>query len=211
MSTTLPTPHNVIAACIYALVLMLSLGHELKAQGACSCQVTEELKTLDICIDNNTYNVTVFGCSQVAYAAPLLPATCSGLLQNQLTTIRRVCFNGAKPTAIDAMKTFGAIFCTMRPVNNDSSWNGGVIPPSVDAIWCWTVSTPKCVTINQSTGCIVACGDKCCRYEMRWRQTADGPYLTQEWHCSVGTNCAQSPCEELETCPKRENCCTRDE
>ncbi len=148
------------------------------------------------------------------YTAPLLDATCSILQQNQYTKIRRVCFNGAKPAIIDAIKTFSAIFCTMKPVGTDSSWNGGIIPPNVGEIWCWTVFTPKCASVNQSTGCILACNTPCCMYEMRWVQTANGPSLSEpssgEWYCTIGgDNCGQNPCVEI-GCPERESCCERD-
>lgn len=197
-----------------ALVAMMSVHVDLTAQG-CSCDNPVELKTLDICIDNQTYNVTAYGCSVVQNAPPYLPATCTpGLLQNQYTMIRRVCFNGARPLPINPLRTLSAILCTMKPVIGDSSWNNGIIPPAIGSVWCWTVFSPKCAIVNQADGCIYACSDLCCRYEMRWVQTANGPSTSEasggfERYCSdAGADCGQGPCA-LVGCPKNENCCTR--
>ena len=197
------------------VVVTITMSHSNLAAQGCSCETPVALKTLDICIDNVTYNVTVYGCSIVRFAAPLLDPTCTPTYQqNQYTVIRRVCFNGVRPVPIEPLKTFSAILCTMKPVTGDSSWNNGVIPPNTGSVWCWTVFTPKCATVNQVDGCIYACNTLCCRYEMRWVQTANGPSTSTsdggyEKYCpDPGADCGQSPCV-LVGCPERTNCCTR--
>ena len=197
------------------VVVTVCIGQlQLRAQG-CNCDTPIELKTLNICIDSITYNVTVYGCSAVRYNIPLLDPTCTPTnQQNQYTVIRRVCFNGARPVPIDPLKTFSAILCTMKPVVGDSSWNSGVIPPTIGSVWCWTVFTPKCATINQATGCILACNTLCCRFEMRWVQTASGPSTDgdddgYEKECpDPSEDCGQAPCV-LVGCPNRRNYCIR--
>ncbi len=204
-----------LLASLAIVVVAMHIGQpRLLAQG-CNCDTPVALKTLDICIDSNTYNVTVYGCSAVRYNIPLLDPTCTPTYQqNQYTVIRRVCFNGVRPVPIDPLKTLSAIFCTMKPVIGDSSWNNGIIPPAIGSVWCWTVFTPKCATVNQVDGCISACNTLCCRYEMRWVQTASGPstaYLDGgfEKYCSdPSEDCGQSPCV-LIGCPSRYVCCTR--
>lgn len=195
---------------IAIVVAILLQSVSVQAQ-PCTCPTSVVLKTLNVCIDNATYNVTVYGCSEIEYAYPYMDEVCVGSgRQNQYTTITRVCFNGARPAVIDASKTFKAILCTMKPSGTDSSWNSGVIPPALGSIWCWTVMTPKCVTINQATGCIFQCGTLCCRYAVRWMQTASGPVIEREWKfCSdTGTECGQAPCVSID-CPTREDCCAR--
>jgi hypothetical protein len=213
--TKLTTGFVKLLSFLAIVVVTIWIGQlQLRAQG-CNCDTSIELKTLNICIDSNTYNVTVYGCSAVRYDIPLLDPTCTPTYQqNQYTVIRRVCFNGARPVPIDPVKTFSAILCTMKPVVGDSSWNTGITPPVIGSIWCWTVFTPKCATINQATGCILTCNTLCCRYEMRWVQMASGPSTDikdggYEKECSdTSEDCGQAPCV-LVGCPNRSNCCIR--
>jgi|NOAtaT_7_FD_contig_123_62352_length_8769_multi_4_in_0_out_1_4 hypothetical protein len=179
----------------------------LKADTPCDCAGPVALKTRDVCIDNTTYNVTVYGCNTIRTSAPLLTGICnSTLAQNQYTVITKVCFNGTKPAIIDAQKTLSAVLCAMSPTSADSAYSG-LLPPGVGSVWCWTVMTPKCVGINQATGCIERCGTKCCLYEMRWTRTATGYTYMKTGGCTLGGECNQAPCEEIE-CPNKNDCCT---
>ena len=165
------------------------------------------LKTGNICIDNVTYNVTVYGCNTIRANTPLLAGICTGLLQNQYTVITKICFNGTRPTTIDATKTFSAVLCSMSPTTADSAYTA-LLPADVGSVWCWTVMTPKCVEVNQATGCIERCGTKCCVYEMRWTRTSPTDvFYEKTGECVQSGQCSQAPCEEI-ACPNRTECCT---
>lgn len=197
---------------IIVAILLQSVSAQAQSPGSgsspCSCSNPVELKTLDICIDSTTYNVTVYGCGSKRTSTPLLADPCdNGLLQNQYSNITKVCFNGPKPVIIDATKTFSAILCKMSPATVDSAWDNAVIPPTLGTVWCWSVMTPKCVTVNQATGCIERCGTKCCIFQMRWTQTINGIVYDQPFPpCVRGGTCNQYPCQEIE-CPTRDLCC----
>lgn len=192
---------------IATLLAILLQSVSLKADSPCDCSNPIALKTRNICIDNVTFNVTVYGCNSVRTSAPLLAGICSpSLAQNQYTVITKVCFNGTKPAIIDAQKTLSAVLCAMSPTTADSAYSG-FLPPDVGSIWCWTVLTPKCVVVNQATGCIERCGTKCCLYEMRWTRTATGSTYIKTGECTLTGQCYQAPCEEIE-CPNKNNCCT---
>ncbi len=195
-----------LVAIVIAILLQSANPVSVRAQDWCACPNPVALKTLNICIDNVTYNVTVHGCNIIRTAAPLLAGICNNLDQNQYTIITKVCFNGPKPLVIDARKTFSAILCAMSPATPDSAW-GGFLPPVVGSIWCWAVMTPKCVEINQATGCIQSCGTTCCVFQMQWTRTATGAdYLFRCTRVFDGI-CNQAPCEGID-CPDRLSCCT---
>ena len=144
---------------------------------------------------------------------PQLDAICrlSGL-QDQYTTITKVCFVGAKPTPIDPRAVFNAILWAMDPCLNPGLF-GASVPIPIGSIYCWTVMTPKCVFVNQGTGCITKCGDGCCRLARRWKRQADGscildekaPGILAEWSCDIPTTNCISSCTVLD-CPLPEPC-----
>ena len=196
------------ASLLLCSVLMIGAFSALEAQTRdydCTCP-TEALgvDNVPICIGGVNYVVEVTRCQE--FGAPLLDAIClpSGF-QDQYTTITKVCFVGAKPTPIDPRAVFNAILWAMDPCLNPGLF-GASVPLPVGSIYCWTVMTPKCVFVNQGTGCITKCGDGCCRLARRWIRKADGScQLDNTWSCDIPTTNCISSCTVL-ACPIPEQC-----
>lgn len=196
------TVGKYIFACIAALLLACSTVPMRADVDDCTCNADSLLKgSLSICISGTTYAVDVYGCKRVLNVYPWLPEICatSGR-QNQYTTITRVCFVGTKPTPINASATFQAILCALDPCKTPGVM-GAFVPPVAGSIYCWTVFFPKCVEVNNATGCIYKCSDGCCIVSRRWKREDDGTCTrTGVWVCPNNSTECNSPCEQV-TCP----------
>jgi len=203
------TAGRYIFACIAALLLACSTVPMRADVDDCTCNADSLLKgSLSICISGTTYAVDVFGCKRVLNVYPWLPALCTGSGgQNQITTITRVCFVGTKPTPIDASATFQAILCALDPCKTPGVM-GALVPPVVGSIYCWTVLFPKCIEVNNATGCIYKCGDGCCITSRRWTRGAGGACtLTAAWSCDYAPLECNSPCIEVDCPSPYGSCC----
>ncbi len=178
----------------------------VQAQNSCVCQPADTLlASLSICIGGTAYNVGVVGCTE----SGILERDCENSgQQNQKTSITQVCFIGNKPAVIDAQQVFGAILCELNPCKNPGIM-GANVGLTIGDLYCWTIKTPMCVRVNQTTGCIDRCGiGGCCRIAFQWRRMASGDCeLTNTWYCDdENVTCSIPPCTQVITCPTP-TCC----
>lgn len=170
-----------------------------------NCQCDTEILLSDdlpICIGGVNYIVDVYGCKRLRVAPGYLAAICGpeDLLQDQYATVTRVCYVGAKPMPINAKATFDAILCAWNPCVNPGIM-GAFVPLAPDSRYCWTTLFPKCVQVNNATGCISKCGDGCCILARQWTRMSDGScVLTGTWTCDLPSTSCINTCIEIE-CP----------
>lgn len=202
------TVGRYIFACIAALLLAYSTVPMRADVSDCTCDADSLIAdNLSICIGGINYVVDVYGCMRIDNSYPFLAQLCSPSGdQNQYSTITRICFVGSKPLPIDPAATFGAVICALDPCKTPGV-SGAWVPPVAGSIYCWTVLLPRCVQVNNATGCINKCGDGCCLIARRWARGDDGSCtLTGFWRCfSNPTNCV-SPCVEVD-CIEQLECC----
>lgn len=196
-----------IFLCIAALLLASSIVPIRADVNDCTCTIDSVISNdLTICIDGTNYVVDVYGCRRVGLPPTYLAQICFGsLLQDQYTTITKVCFVGARPLPIDPSATFSAILCEWDPCKT-SGIMGAIVPNAVGARYCWTTLFPKCVGVDNFTGCINKCGDGCCILSRRFERQPDGGCLkTRSWVCDIASTSCISPCTEI-ACPEP-TCC----
>lgn len=190
------TAGRYIFACIAALLLACSTVPMRADVSDCTCDADSLIAdNLAICIGGTNYVVDVYGCMRIDNSYPFLAQLCSTSGdQNQYSTITRICFVGSKPLPIDPATTFSAVLCALDPCKTPGV-SGAWVPPVAGSIYCWTVLLPRCVQVNNATGCILKCGDGCCLVARQWTRGADGSCTrTGIWKCSSNpTNCV-SPC-----------------
>ena len=215
---------SILTRMTFATIFMLflSLAEQVQAQSQndpCNCVNPQFMFNLDICIDNTQYTVATYGCKTVPPIGQLLAQICLGSdQQNQYTTITKLCFVGNKPATINAKSVFDALLCRMDPCKFPGNF-GAQVGPNPGDIYCWTVVTPNCVRVVNSTGCIERCGDGCCVLASRWKRQADGSCTLDvksaiqgggpaNWYCGKpSTNCEQiQSCQPID-CSSRETCC----
>lgn len=197
------TVSKYIYTCIAALLLACSTVPMRADVDDCTCTIDSLISdNLAICIAGTNYVVDVYGCRRVGFAPNYLAEICPGsFLQNQYTTITRVCFVGTKPLPIDPQATFNAILCAWDPCVTPGIM-GAIVPPLAGARYCWTTFFPKCVNVDNGTGCIYKCGDGCCIMARRFERQVDGSCReTLRKICDVATTTCVSPCIEIE-CPE---------
>jgi len=189
--------HTMI--CIAALLLMFAFVPMRADVDDCSCDTEiKVMANLAICIGGTNYVVDVYGCKRVGVAPTYLPAVCGPFLQNQYTNITKVCFVGVRPIPINPAATFSAILCAWDPCRTPGIMGAtvGIVPNSV---YCWTIFYPKCVGVDNTTGCIVKCGDGCCIIARQWTRQFDGTcLLTRSDKCTVATTVCNDPCVQLD-------------
>ena len=196
LKQTLHNNKRYIFSCIAALLFACSTVPTRADVDDCTC-TTDSLiaDNLAICIGGTNYVVDVYGCMRIDISAPYMTALCTGSgQQNQYSTITKICFVGAKPLPIDPAATFGAVLCALDPCLTPGV-GGAWVPPVAGSLYCWSVLLPRCVQVNNATGCIIKCNDGCCIVARQWRRGADGGCTrTGYWQCTTEpTNCV-SPC-----------------
>lgn len=156
-----------------AMTIILCCFGVGRMQGqACDCQVTHQ-RTVNICVNNNNYSVTVHFCETEYYYPNFKAGHCTPSLgQNRVSQIKKICFNGLTPPGTN-LDIINALYCSIANTgcNQPNPW-GFVVPMVQGGIYCWQVSVPRCT--KRENNCIVACGDDCkwCYYEFRWERNA---------------------------------------
>ena len=207
LKQTLHNNKRYIFSCIAALLLACSTVPMRADVDDCTCTIDSLISdNLTICIGGTNYVVDVYGCRRVGLPPTYLPQICpTSLLQNQYTTITKVCFVGARPIPIDPRATFNAILCEWDPCKTPGIM-GAIVPPVPGDRYCWTTFFPKCVGVDNLTGCIHKCGDGCCILSRRFERQLDGSCLkTRTWVCDVPNTSCISPCTVID-CPEP-TCC----
>jgi hypothetical protein len=200
----------LVATCILACSMGVSIPVRADVDN-CQCD-TEILLSddLPICIGDVNYIVDVYGCKLVGFAPDYLPPICNppDLRQDQYTTVTRVCFVGVKPLPINAKATLDAILCAWNPCVSPGVM-GAFVPQTPGSRYCWTTLFPKCVQVNNATGCISKCGDGCCILARQWTRMSDGScMLTGSWACDLPSTSCINTCIEIE-CPTPVCCIER--
>jgi len=186
-----------IFACVASLLLLCSTVSMRADVNDCTCNVDSTLATnLTICIGGTNYVVDIFGCKRDA--PPLLAPICAAGSINQYTTITKVCFVGVRPIPIDPAATLSAILCELDPCKTPGILGATVGPTFLD-VYCWAYFLPRCVRVDNLTGCIIKCGDGCCVVRRDFTRQADGSCLpTLFAQCTTAPTACISPCVQID-------------
>lgn len=200
-----PRTTRLLTVVAAALMLFSSLSVRSYAV-ACDCSVNIT-RTVDICLDDSTYSITVSFC-ETNYTAPFPAGNCTTFGQDRISKIKKICFNGPEPLGYTNVQIISALYCAIKNTgcNPGNPWGFSVpIPPG--SVYCWQIQAPKC-TKRDINRCIIPCGDDCkwCYYEFRWFRSAGACV----WSPSLGNSCSDAGgcVEGCETgCPTPEGCC----
>jgi len=195
-----------IFACVASLFLLCSTVPMQADINNCNC-VGDSLANVTICIGGTNYVVKIYGCNIISTTPPYLAEVCAGSgRQDQYTMITRVCFVGVRPIPIDPQATFSALLCKLDPCKSPGIL-GASLPGIINSVYCWTMSFPKCVGVDNTTGCIEKCGDGCCRIARRWTRNLLGQCVPDgTWNCDINPTTCVSPCYQID-CPNLDDCC----
>lgn len=188
---------SIVAA---TTVLLCSLSPSLRAQ-PCNC-ISNFNQDVDICIGGTVYSIKVYLC-QVNYDPPTFAGACTGLGQNRVSRIRKICFNGLIPPGTN-VEIISALYCAIYNMDCDANSWGITVPLIPGSRYCWQIQAPQCTT-RDVNNCIVPCGDDCkwCYAEFAWTRFGGDCDPDVPRYCSDAGECDQA-CEE--GCPEVECC-----
>jgi len=200
-----------ISLCIATLLCSAAASDlfAVETYDSCNCNNVTARNNKTVCIAGTNYSVNIDFCETVSNTYPYLTPICANSGgQNRISTIKKVCFNGARPTGLTNAQIISYILCDIKNTGCDTPNQWGILVPNNDA-FCWTIQTPRC-TRTDADNCIVACGTTCykCQILLRWARVGG----TCNWSLIAGAVCHNSsvdtcPEECEEGCPDLDTCC----
>lgn len=187
-----PTTARWCSIAIASLVLFCSLSLRSYAQ-PCNCIANWD-KDVDICVGGTTYTIHVYLCD-VVYGVPHPPGYCTGLGQNRISRIRKICFPGLIPPGTNK-DIISAMYCAIYNLDCASNVWGVTVPMTPGSRYCWQIQAPKCTT-RDVNNCIVPCGSTCkwCYAEFAWTRFGGNCPKDVPVYCSDDGDCDQG-CEQ---------------